>query len=203
MQTSLFAALPHHTNPNLNKNVEHSTPTPPRQILANSLGSPLDSARLGSAKLDPAKFLLADDLYEDRLAAMSDNEAEPFPPYRPSLTPSPKSQSSNPLEGLTIGRGQQPETVECPRCRKRAIVRRSPNVFNCLNCNFQKEFPPLSPTDKQLAALKGLNYYGLKHPYSGLSAYSSPDESPESEENSALHPLVFAVVAVIVGILLL
>ena len=36
------------------------------------------------------------------------------------------------------------DAVECPRCGKRSIVERSSNVFDCLNCSFHKELPPVA-----------------------------------------------------------
>jgi hypothetical protein len=38
------------------------------------------------------------------------------------------------------------EHVECPACGKKAVVQRQDNVYQCLNCDFKKDFsePPTS-----------------------------------------------------------
>lgn len=38
------------------------------------------------------------------------------------------------------------EHVECPECSKKAVVHRNDNLYQCLNCDFQRDFsePPQS-----------------------------------------------------------
>lgn len=38
------------------------------------------------------------------------------------------------------------EHVECPACGKRTVVQREDNIYQCLNCDFKKDFsePPLA-----------------------------------------------------------
>jgi len=111
------------------------------------------------------------------------------------------------------------EAVECPKCKKHSIVKRSPNVFHCLNCNFQKELPPVSISNSARKAMypggaprrrhsdfilsNDPNHMSRRHSVGsslhngfghGLDNASGPDK---------FQPVVFAAIAVIFGILLL
>jgi len=105
------------------------------------------------------------------------------------------------------------ETIECPKCGKHSVVRRSPNVFDCINCSFHKELPPV-------AASSSLPLSGRpNHPRSVHSLLSSPQRShgdlhlgdlhlgdlPLDDDipGDKTHPLVCAALAVIIGILFL
>lgn len=35
---------------------------------------------------------------------------------------------------------QQQDTMECPRCGEKGLVRRSQNLYQCLSCNFRRDF---------------------------------------------------------------
>lgn len=113
---------------------------------------------------------------------------------------------------LPFGR-RSTDLVECPKCGKRSIVARSQNTFDCLNCNFHRELPPVArqfagqakhqarhQANHQAGHLNSLMSSG---PYPS-GAYRSPleltDVEPESETSQ---PLLFAAIAVIFGILLL
>lgn len=109
------------------------------------------------------------------------------------------------------------ETVACPSCGKPSIVRRSPNIFDCLNCNFHKEFPPLISASALLEQSNSLTEQisdrdraqrflaeREQHPIS-VSAESNRrriDARHRSEKTDLFHPLFFAAIAVIIGILI-
>lgn len=110
------------------------------------------------------------------------------------------------------------EAVECPKCKKHSIVKRSPNLFNCLNCNFQKELPPVS-----LSSAARMGLYPGQSPRRRQSDFILPGDpnhtsrlneirrglhrgpgySINGTEPDKLQPFVFAAIAVIFGILLL
>ena len=77
-------------------------------------------------------------------------------------------------------------TTSCPRCNKRSIVQRSPNTFDCLNCNFHKQLPPVRPTrySPPLNSLP-LNSPPLANPSAGRSL--PPLRSYRHDQNSS-HP---------------
>lgn len=123
------------------------------------------------------------------------------------------------------------EAVECPKCGKRSIVRRSADLFECLNCSFHKELTPVSVSrranlfsvpgqaSKPEGVSRGLSLHqqeplhseGIGYP-SVKSSGGSLSESLYSHGLSSLEPaakpdriqpLIFAALAVIFGILLL
>lgn len=107
------------------------------------------------------------------------------------------------------------EAVECPKCKKRSIVRRSPNLFSCLNCNFQKELPPVAPGSiaTNLSSSLGSHTRAQRMMQNNLLLSSDPNRMSDSRlhtitgedigESDRLQPLVFAACAVIFGILFL
>jgi hypothetical protein len=44
------------------------------------------------------------------------------------------------------------EHIECPECGKKAVVRCKDNLYQCLSCNFKRDFsePPQAQSDKSL-----------------------------------------------------
>ncbi|MEO1387594.1 MAG: hypothetical protein AAFV85_09505 [Cyanobacteria bacterium J06634_6] len=133
--------------------------------------------------------------------------------------------------------GSVDASVECPKCGKRSIVARSHNTFDCLNCNFHRELPPvanrtLTPGSSALSnsllqrqALIGrslahgqrplpqtrlgqnvLNANGRDHPtlFSTTEARRPPfGFEDELTDPPGSQPWIFALIAVIFGILLL
>ena len=114
------------------------------------------------------------------------------------------------------------EAVECPKCGKHSIVKRSPNTFNCLNCNFHKELPPVAPTARLVSQppVQPSRYLGGPHLQSdperrslqhGLTSRilsteperASLDLLEDVPESDKVQPLVFAAIAVIFGIIFL
>jgi len=95
------------------------------------------------------------------------------------------------------------ETVECPKCSKRSIVKRSPTTFDCLNCNFHKELPPVA-TDTLLAPnLRNFSPHPRRSHPTHAPHYSLPEPSGSIAEDNQAKPLVFAAVIVILIILFL
>lgn len=158
----------------------------------------LDGLKLDDLKLDA---LNTDDLKSDDLKI----DGSVRTPSHPSLMSAPRSMA---------------EPVECPKCGKRSIVKRSQNLFDCLNCNFHKELPPIagahsrrqqsggvSPTLGRLAQ-SPLNQTTYGGGSSNLMVSADPrrfqtghlEDMPPSDK---FQPLVFAAIAVIFGILLL
>lgn len=40
-------------------------------------------------------------------------------------------------------------SAECPKCHSRSMVKDSPTVWKCLNCDFSRDFsPPEKPPEK-------------------------------------------------------
>lgn len=123
-----------------------------------------------------------------------------------SLVPRPSHpselSSSLPTTKRPFGR-RSTDSVECPKCGKRSIVARSQNTFDCLNCNFHRELPPVA---RQFVSQRGgLNSLLSPSGYRPSPAtYRSPLESvDELEDAEPGQPWIFAVIAVIFGILLL
>lgn len=85
------------------------------------------------------------------------------------------------------------QILECPKCSKHSIVRRSPNTFDCLNCNFHKELPPVAIS----AAKRQLTYTQLPNVRPSLADLDDFSEADKAQ------PLMFAVIAVIIGIIVL
>ena len=113
----------------------------------------------------------------------------------------------------------------CPKCNQRAIVQRSLNTFDCLNCDFHKRLPPIgaryplrSPQLRAGGSASSLDGYELdgegfenidlggtqlgqgslsRHLATHRSLYTPPHET------DAAQPILFAVIAVIIGILVL
>ena len=130
------------------------------------------------------------------------------------------SNSSSTLTGsmptqLPFGR-RSTDFVECPKCGKRSIVARTQNTFDCLNCNFHRELPPVvSPNRSAANRLVTRQFpHRANSPNSTLSrplnplmssgSYRSPLELDDIDhESDSNQPLLFAALAVIFGILLL
>jgi ribosomal protein S27AE len=111
--------------------------------------------------------------------------------------------------------------VECPKCGKRSIVERSPNRFDCLNCNFHRALPPVLSASKQAASqsqseLQEIDDYRFEQqparsPYGNIVLSSDPNlpaRSPSENLEEAASadtsgPLIFAAIAVLLGILFL
>lgn len=96
-------------------------------------------------------------------------------------------------------------SLECPKCGKHTIVKRSPNQFDCLNCNFQKSLPPIAHLSKDSPYPTRpfgttSNLYRLQQQASRAAA---EQRYAPYEEDSKVPPLVFAAVAVIFGLILL
>jgi len=94
------------------------------------------------------------------------------------------------------------EAIECPKCGKHSVVRRSPNVFDCINCSFHKELPPVATS----ASLPSARLPRHSLPVQSLlnsPRLSHPDLSLEDSPRDKTHPLVFAALMVIIGILFL
>ena len=122
--------------------------------------------------------------------------------------------SSSSLGTAALSKGA-PVLVECPKCAKRTIVKRSHNTFDCLNCNFHKELPPVAgalrtPLSLSSGLPAGLPPRGL----GGLGGVSGQPNHPANYSNGTLlapsddqsdkmHPLIFAALAVLFGIVLL
>lgn len=116
-------------------------------------------------------------------------------------------------------------TTPCPKCNKRSIVRRSTNTFDCLNCNFHKQLPPvmngpslLTPrrirniergtralsdySDTPSLDSSGIEGRALGHGSLSRFLETSSVHSTHTEPDTA-QPMIFAAIAVIVGILIL
>lgn len=89
---------------------------------------------------------------------MSGNSAEDHP-----------SGSPLPVSSMSFGHRASTEAVECPKCGKRSIVERSSNIFDCLNCSFHRELPPVSSrgrsrhTDRSHRGLSSLSHSTRSH----------------------------------------
>ena len=55
-----------------------------------------------------------------------------------------RSASLLPISGMSFAQSASVDAVECPQCGKRSIVERSSNIFDCLNCGFHRELPPIA-----------------------------------------------------------
>jgi hypothetical protein len=139
-----------------------------------------------------------------------------------ATVPGSPGQSHSISQVLASGFG--PLAVECPKCGKHSIVERSPNRFDCLNCNFYKALPPVSsPAARSQRTFQEITQV-CDHsselqselqppsPYRNIALSSDPQpllEPPplESLEEAASAdtsgPLIFAVIAVLLGILFL
>lgn len=54
------------------------------------------------------------------------------------------SGATLPISSMSFARRAPADAVECPKCGKRSIVERSSNIFDCLNCSFHRELPPVA-----------------------------------------------------------
>lgn len=124
------------------------------------------------------------------------------PRYNPNLrSPSPSSLPGS-LSGLSslssLSNRMRSEPLECPKCGKRSIVTRSPHTFDCLNCNFHKQLPPVvSPPLKSFQQRQRSFSYALEPNQKFTHTIDSVSETDKAG------PLLFAAAAVVVGILLL
>jgi len=65
-------------------------------------------------------------------AAMSGSSADPH------------DSAPLPISGMSFSHSASVDGAECPKCGKRSIVERSSGVFDCLNCSFHRELPPVA-----------------------------------------------------------
>ena len=128
-----------------------------------------------------------------------------------SSAPTSDAASSNSIPArLPFGR-RSTDLVECPKCGKRSIIARTHNTFDCLNCNFHRELPPVASVHKSVAQPLGRHADSLNRPLSrsfnplmSSGSYRSSLELEDVEQEAdSSQPLLFAVIAVIFGILLL
>lgn len=119
----------------------------------------------------------------------------------PRHNPNMRSPSLLDSSSLMPGRLRSPSVsgpLECPKCSKYSIITRSPNTFDCLNCNFHKQLPPVvSPPLKSFQQRQRSLSYSLEP---SQKFANTIDSVPEADKAG---PLLFAAAAVIVGILLL
>ena len=124
-------------------------------------------------------------------------------------------------------------STPCPKCAKRSLVRRSHSIFDCLNCNFHKQLPPIRAGQRSgdlsrleaprtledaqtshrpsSARLDSRTLAGRKLGQGSLSRLLETDtghlnfytEAGPPAETEAAQPLIFAVISVIIGILIL
>lgn len=102
-------------------------------------------------------------------AAIPSSSTDPHPSGRSLLS----HDSSSTMQGTPARRFT--DAVECPKCGKRSIVARSPNTFDCLNCNFHRELSPMRPSVSQ--------------PSSKQHRAPHPKDSLVSSRLAASHPL--------------
>jgi predicted RNA-binding Zn-ribbon protein involved in translation (DUF1610 family) len=143
-----------------------------------------------SRRLISDRFLPDDEALSASLPASDFSEAV--------LSNSPDATAISTVSTLLGGRTRA-ETVECPKCGKHSIIRRSPNAFNCLNCNFHKELPPLAMSKpyRMTENPRQLIYTQLP------TARPSLDELGEISKTDKIQPFVFAAIAVILGVIIL
>ncbi|MGD1898192.1 MAG: hypothetical protein ACFB16_14705 [Phormidesmis sp.] len=158
-------------------------------------------------------------------AAMPGSSAEPSLAYMTAQLAAHSSPQS--LSRQSFGR-RTLNAVECPKCGKRSIVARAHNVYDCLNCSFHRELPPVIKQPARLLASQPVgqraNLLSSAPSASGglllsddsrgsgrrsldallsSDAYSSLDLADETESEDSGQPWIFAAIAVIFGILLL
>lgn len=63
--------------------------------------------------------------------------------------------------------------VECPRCGKQTIVQRNPDTFQCLNCDFQRDFSRSQYRDKSKSSSSSQKSGGSKSYRSESGSYGS------------------------------
>ena len=125
----------------------------------------------------------------------------------------------------------------CPKCNKRTLIQRSHNRFDCLNCNFHKQLPPvhsaryasplssaprsLTPTgsydrsrisrydleesgSNSLTGRRQLGQGGLSRLIETTPSYTHRSHDYGAyKEFDATQPLIFAAIAVIIGLFIL
>lgn len=114
-------------------------------------------------------------------ADMSGSSAESYPPG-----------SSLSISSMSFGHRASVDAVECPKCGKRSIVERSSNIFDCLNCSFHRELPPVgrrAGLGRSGLSRSGLGRSGLgRSTVSQLSASHDDIHQRGSAQRSALLP---------------
>ncbi|MEB3280017.1 MAG: hypothetical protein VKK42_13975 [Lyngbya sp.] len=85
------------------------------------------------------------------------------------------------------------DTVECPRCGKRTIVQRNPDVFQCLNCDFQRDFSRSQLKDKSKTAYTSQPSGGYSYSSSG-GGYSKAEYRKDDSEGGILGFLILMIV---------
>ena len=178
---------------------------------------------------------LSSSLPRSKTQSKTRSKARSKPPSEPREEPSeqlPSEQST--LTATSFLGGTLPSrranntldciTTPCPKCNKRSLVRRSPNTFDCLNCNFHKQLPPISneaslitpnrirDMERRKRALgiynstQSLESNSIDTPFGqgSLSRFldTSSVQSTHTETETA-QPMIFAAIAVIIGILIL
>lgn len=95
------------------------------------------------------------------------------------------------------------ETIECPKCGKHAVVKRSPNIYDCINCSFHKELSPVVTTRPFPPAYLARQVLPSQARFPHSSIPHSNIYREETANGDKTHPLVFAALVVIIGILFL
>lgn len=98
--------------------------------------------------------------------------------------------------------------VECPRCGKRTIVQRHPDVFQCLNCDFQRDFSRSQSRDKSKGS-SGSQKSGSSGGYrtessSSYSSYGGGYSKAESRKEDSGGGIVgFLIFMVVIALFIL
>lgn len=96
--------------------------------------------------------------------------------------------------------------LECPKCGKHTIVKRSGDRFDCLNCNFQKSLPPIAHFPNESAHLARASRTASRlHWLQQKAARAATEQqyAPYQEDSIKISPLLFVAIAVIFGLILL
>lgn len=147
---------------------------------------------------------------------LTNGQIRPKIPARSKLKSTQRAHTAD-----TIASTVECLATPCPKCHKRTIVQRSLNTFDCLNCSFHKQLPPVSASSRRLIGSRGLmgdrstGLEGINAEGGGLGqgslsrlidaptpSYRQPWQEPSAEPDTA-QPLIFAAIAVIIGILIL
>ncbi|MDY7021597.1 MAG: hypothetical protein SWJ54_09575 [Cyanobacteriota bacterium] len=99
--------------------------------------------------------------------------------------------------------------VECPKCGKHTIVQRNPDVFQCLNCDFQRDLSrgqykdksrSSSSTKKSSSGSYGGSYSSSSSGYSSSGGgYSKAEYREENSEGGLMGFLiVIATIAIFI-----
>ena len=118
------------------------------------------------------------------------------------------SSLSNPYS-LSSALPSRGAAIECPKCGKHTVVKRSPNHFDCLNCSFQKSLSPVAHAStgsayppRQLSASSNLHRLQQQATRAVIEQQQHRYSAYERDSDN-IHPLLFAASAVIFGMFLL